>query len=124
MHLAGIFQRFFSRGFKQKSAFFWEPNTQQEEWPKHQPSEAAFTLRHWPEINATMKNANTYRALSLLSHGPVNFENLRRCMRGSVTDAVFLLQYLDRQDVLNIVRTEWKVSDQTLKQTLGEKWLH
>jgi hypothetical protein len=124
MNLTSLIQRISPRGWIQKSSYFWESKTLQEEWPKPLPNGTAFALKTWPQINARMKNANNYRALSLLSQGPVNFDNLKRCMRGSVTDTVFLLQYLDRLGALDIVQTEWKASDQSLKQVLGDQWLH
>jgi hypothetical protein len=124
MNLTNLIQKFSPRSWLHKSSYFWESKTLQEEWPKPQPSGTAFALTRWPQINAKMKNANNYRALSLLSHGPVSFDNLKRCMRGSATDTVFLLQYLDRQGALEIVHTEWAASHQSLKQVLGDQWLH
>lgn len=118
-----IFRHFSFSHWMHKPSYFWETKTLQDEWPTPEPSGTAFALKRWPQINTKMKNANNYRALSLLSHSPVNFENLKRCMRGSVTDAVFLLQYLDRQGDLEIVHTEWTLSHQSLKQVLGDQWL-
>ena len=98
--------------------------TKQDQWPDCQSNATAYTLKHWPEIGARMKTAGNYRALSLLSHEPTSFENIKRCMQGSSSDAVRLLQFLERRNALEIMHTEWKVSDQNLKQSLGEKWLH
>lgn len=124
-----IFRQFGIHHLLQKSSYLWDTKTLQDQWPMpgqkgDAQQKTAYSLKRWPEINTKLKNANNYRALSLLSHGPVSFENLKRCMRGNVSDTVYLLQYLERRGVLEIMHTEWKVSDQSLKQTLGDVWLH
>ncbi len=118
----GIFRQLNPFNWIPKSSSFWARETLDESWNTTLGQETAYRLKKWPDIHDEMKHAGSYRALSLLSMGPVCIKRLTKCMNGNLTHTIEFLQHLDHQAALEIVEMEWKVSQLTLQQTLKSAW--
>lgn len=101
---------------------FWEEETKPDSWNTAPSQATAYRLKKWPHIHADLKYVGSYRALSLLSHEPVCIQRLARCMQGNLTQTVDFLKQLEKQDALEVVDLEWKISQKTLQESLKSLW--
>jgi hypothetical protein len=124
MNLAHVLRQLNLRRWLQRSSGLWEEHTRVDEWPLPEGHTTAYRLKKWPHINNRMKRVGSYRALSLLSHEPVAFDKLSKCMHGSTLETVELLKFLEGQNALEIVEMQWQPSAQSLQDSLGARWVH
>jgi hypothetical protein len=62
-----------------------------------------YRLKHWPDLPADRRTANVFRALSVMSHRPVNrrwFATHSKLPAGEIDQ---LLQHLIREDALEVI---------------------
>lgn len=105
-----------------KRSSFWREETKLDTWNTAPSQTIAYRLKKWPDLHAELKSVGSYRALSLLSHEPVCLQRLANCMQGNLTQTINFLKHLDKQDALEIVDMEWKVSQKTLAESLRGIW--
>jgi hypothetical protein len=62
-----------------------------------------YRLKYWPELPAHRRTANVFRALSVMSHRPVNRHWLVAHSKLNSADIDRLLQYLIDEDAVEVI---------------------
>jgi hypothetical protein len=62
-----------------------------------------YRLRYWPELPASMRTASVYRALSVMSHRPVNHPWLLAHTGLQVAQLDLLLRRLRNQEAIEVI---------------------
>jgi hypothetical protein len=62
-----------------------------------------YRLKYWPELPAHRRTANVFRALSVMSHRPVNRHWLVAHSKLNSGDIDRLLQYLIHEDAVEVI---------------------
>jgi hypothetical protein len=62
-----------------------------------------YRLKHWPELPAERRTANVFRALSVMSHRPVNRRWFATHSKLPATEVDQLLQHLIGEDAVEII---------------------
>jgi hypothetical protein len=69
----------------------------------HPANGLIYKLRYWPDLPASMRTANVYRALSVMSHRPVNRPWLLAHTRLQVAQLDLLLRRLQNQEAIEVI---------------------
>jgi len=62
-----------------------------------------YRLKHWPELPANRRTANVFRALSVMSHRPVNRRWFAAHSKLPATEVDQLLQHLIGEDAVEVI---------------------
>jgi hypothetical protein len=72
----------------------------------HEPGDGkAYQLRHWPDLTPTMRTADVLRALSVMSHRPVNRRWILATTKLKPAQVDSLLQRLVDQGAVTVIDT-------------------